>query len=38
MLQYDPTFDALHHDPRFGALVERINTRKRKDLLESAAR
>jgi DNA-binding winged helix-turn-helix (wHTH) protein/TolB-like protein/Tfp pilus assembly protein PilF len=38
MLQYDPTFDALHHDPRFSALVERINTKKRKDLLESAAR
>ena len=33
MLQYDPTFDAMHDDPRFIALVERINARKRKDLL-----
>ena len=31
--QLDPTFDAMHDDPRFVALVERINARKRKDLL-----
>jgi len=33
LLAYDPTFDALHGDPRFVALVEQINARKRKDLL-----
>jgi len=32
-LPLDPTFDAMHGDPRFVALVERINARKRKDLL-----
>ncbi|HYJ42293.1 MAG TPA: winged helix-turn-helix domain-containing protein [Steroidobacteraceae bacterium] len=32
MLEYDPSFDALHDDARFAALVERIDQRKRKDL------
>jgi DNA-binding winged helix-turn-helix (wHTH) protein/TolB-like protein len=35
-LEYDPTFDALHGDPRFIALVQRINAKKRKDLLSDA--
>jgi DNA-binding winged helix-turn-helix (wHTH) protein/TolB-like protein/Tfp pilus assembly protein PilF len=38
VIAYDPTFDALHGDPRFSALVERINAKKRKDLLAGAAR
>jgi DNA-binding winged helix-turn-helix (wHTH) protein/TolB-like protein/tetratricopeptide (TPR) repeat protein len=33
MLPFDPSFDAMRDDPRFIALVERINTKKRKDLL-----
>ena len=36
ILPYDPSFDALHDDPRFSALVERINAKKRKDLLVEA--
>lgn len=36
LLEYDPTFDALHGDPRFIALVERIDAKKRKDLLSEA--
>jgi hypothetical protein len=32
VLEYDPSFDALHDDARFAALVERIDRRKRKDL------
>ena len=35
-LQFDPSFDALHDDPRFIGLVERVNARKRKDLLPEA--
>ena len=31
-LEYDPSFDGLRDDARFGALVERIGARKRKDL------
>lgn len=38
ILPYDPSFDALHDDPRFIALVGRVNTRKRKDLLADAPR
>jgi tetratricopeptide (TPR) repeat protein len=29
-LEYDPSFDVLHEDPRFAALVQRINARKLK--------
>jgi DNA-binding winged helix-turn-helix (wHTH) protein/TolB-like protein len=32
LLEYDPTFDALHEDPRFASLVRKIDLRKRKDL------
>jgi tetratricopeptide (TPR) repeat protein len=32
LLEYDPSFDAFHDDPRFIALVAKIDARKRKDL------
>jgi len=35
-LEQDPTFDSLHDDPQFIALVGRVNAKKRKDLLAEA--